>query len=483
MNFILLLPLVVTLVAVLVLTQMGKSTDQQIGGVAQLASVAISLSVLVTLWLGYDSRLVLLTISDTLSIALQVDGLTVFFALLVSILWPIATFYARTYMTHEGKFQRFFAYYTLTFGVVLGLAMSDNLLTLYLFYEMLTFVTLPLVTHNGKPRDVYAGKTYISYMMLGAGLSFAGMVVFLSQVGNLDFVAGGLTSQPLSFNLMVAYLLMFCGFSVKAGMFPFHGWLINAGVAPTTVTALLHAVAVVKSGAFATMRLTYYLYDPATLQGTGAQTIIMVLVSISVVFGSSMACRSKHLKRRLAFSTVSQLSYILLGVVTMSVWGLQAALLHMAMHACIKIVLFYDAGNILYTNHGEFVDNVAGYGKIMKSTCFTFVLCGIALLGVPPFGAFFSKFSLAMASLSVGGWLGIVGVVALISSAFFTAIYVFQIILKMYFPGDTPPSTTAKDAPATMGTTVVVLTGMMIVLSLGAGYLYDGIALLLKGVG
>ncbi len=484
MNIILLLPLAVTLLGVIVIARLNHHSDDQIGTVATGVTCLISLSLWATLWLGYGLDLTLLPISDTLSIALHVDGLTVIFTLLVSILWPIAAFYARTYMTHEGKFKRFYTFYTLTFGVVLGLAMSANMLTLYLFYELLTFVTLPLVTHNGGSRDLYAGRQYIYYMMLGAGLSFAGMVVFVTNVGSLDFVAGGIPIPYLTPNLLAGYLLMFVGFSVKAGMFPFHGWIIAAGVAPTTVTALLHAVAVVKSGAFAAIRLTYYLYDPAALQGTVAQTVAMILVSISVIFGSWRAVRSLHIKRRLAYSTVSQLSYILLGVTTMSVVGLQAALLHICVHACVKIVLFYDAGNIIFTNHGEFIEDVRGYGRVMKSTCLTFTLCGIALLGAPPFGAVFSKYALAQSAISVGGKLGLFGVVALILSALFTAIYIFQIILNFYLPDKNfQLSDQVNDAPGPMKHMVVFLTGLMLALSLGLGYLSDGIALLLKGVG
>ncbi len=480
---ILLLPFVITLLVVLVLCTMRQHTDQQIANVSICGTALLSLAVIITLYLGFDHSLTLLTISPQLSIALHVDGLTVVFAALVSVLWPIATVYAKTYMTHEGKFKRFYCYYTLTFGVVVGLTMSANMLTLYLFYELLTFVTLPLVTHNGGDRDRHAGRQYIYYMMFGASLSFAGMTIFVVNVGSLDFVAGGLNVGFITPHLMVAYVLMFLGFGVKAGLFPFHSWLIGAGVAPTTVTALLHAVAVVKSGAFATMRLTYSLYDPTTLSGTLAQKVVMSLVIFSVVFGSFCAARSRHLKRRLAYSTVSQLSYILLGVTTMSLWGLQAALLHMVFHACMKIVLFYDAGSIIFTNHVEFMDDVKGYGKVMKTTCLTFTLCGLALLGVPPFGGFFSKLALAQASLTVDGPLGILAVVALCASAFFTAIYIFQIVLNFYLPsGDFQLDDHVSAAPRPMRYTVVLLTALMIVLSLGSGLLYDTIGILIKGV-
>ncbi len=480
---ILLLPLVVTLVAVLALCNSNHSSDSQLANCGIIGTAAISLALFVTLWRGYGQQITLLTISDTLSISLHVDGLTVVFAALVGVLWPIATYYAKSYMTHEGKFKRFYTFYTLTYGVVIGLAMSQNLLTLYLFYELLTFVTLPLVTHNSGERDRHAGRQYIYYMMFGASLSFAGMSIFVVTVGSLDFVAGGLTAA-LTSKQLVAYVLLFLGFGVKAGMFPFHRWLIGAGVAPTTVTALLHAVAVVKSGAFATMRLTYYLYDPTVLRGTVAQTIVMGLVIFSVVYGSLQASRSRHLKRRLAYSTVSQLSYILLGVTTMSLWGLQAALLHMVFHAFMKIVLFYDAGNVIFANHAEFVDDVKGFGPVMKATCLTFTISGLALLGIPPLGGFFSKFALTQSAIDVGGTLGLLAVVALCLSAFCTAIYIFQIVLNFYLPthGNSLHSH-LSDTPKPMRYTVTILTVMMVGLSLGAGQLYDTIGILIKGVG
>ncbi|WP_409969556.1 proton-conducting transporter membrane subunit [Bengtsoniella intestinalis] len=470
MNCLLGIPMLLSLVFAISMVFIDFQSDKRIGHYALLCTSLISVAVFAVLALSYGSHCQILSLSTPLTIAFEVDGLSVIFASMVSVLWPIATYYAGTYMTHEGKFRRFFTYYTLTFGVVLGLAFSANLFTAYLFYEALSLVTLPLVIHNDDPQGIFAGRRYIRYMFFGAATAFMGMMLFLSQVGSFDFQLGGIMTQPLTPMLSIAYVLMFVGFGVKTGLFPFHRWLITAGVAPTTVTALLHAVAVVKSGAFVVMRLSYYLYDYTALHGTTAQAIVLVWVSVSILFGSFMAARSSHLKRRLAYSTVSQLSYILLGITTMSLFGLQAALLHMLFHAAMKIVLFYGAGNALYTNHAVYVDDIRGYGHVMKPTFVCFTICGLALMGLPPLAGFFSKYALAQSAIMVGGQLGLLGVVALLISAFFTAIYILQILLQAYLPATGfTLDTHAKPAPKSMQITVIVLTCIMVALSVCSG--------------
>ncbi len=413
-----------------------------------------------------------------------IDGLSVIFGGMVCFLWPVATHYAKTYMKHEGKYRRFFSFYLLTFGVVLGLAFSDNLFTLYLFYELLTVVTLPLVVHNEKSRDNYAGRLYISYMIFGATLSFTGMMLFISNVGSFQFAFGGITPSILSPQLLWGYLFLFFGFGVKAGLFPFHGWLISAGVAPTTVSSLLHAVAVVKSGAFAIMRVTFYLYQPEALDGTVVQQVVLAAAMFTVTFGSYMAMRSQHLKRRLAYSTVSQLSYIVLGTVTMSLLGLQAALLHLLFHGVSKIVLFYTAGNMIYANNAHMVEELRGYGHTMKLTMIAFTLCGLNLVGIPPFGGFFSKYGLAESLLRSDTPGAMFGVAALILSAFFTAKYIFEIVYTAYFPGwDYYPDEEIQPAPRSLQITVAGLTTVMVALSLSSTYILKGIETVLKGGG
>lgn len=479
---IILLPLLVTILLGGVLSVKKFSSDESIANFALFASLCISVSAFISYIFGYGQSIIVLPAGYNLTLQFHVDGLTAAFGALVSVLWPIATYYAKTYMTHEGSFQRFFTFYIFTFGVVLGLASSENMFTLYLFYELLTFITLPLVAHNQDSRAMFAGKVYIAYMIFGASLSFAGMMIFLSNMGSFNFAFGGMTPNILSNDMLAAYVLMFIGFGIKAGLFPFHRWLLTAGVAPTTVTALLHAVAVVKSGAFATMRLTYYLYTPEMLKNTVAQWTVITIVSISVMYGSYSAVKAQHLKRRLAYSTISQLSYILLGVATMSTLGLKAALLHMVYHAFCKIVLFYGAGNLLFSNHAEYLDQVKGCGKQLNGTFLPMTICGLGLIGVPPFGGFFSKYGLVQSLFSVEV-LGLLGVVAVVISAFFTSVYIYQLVQIVYLPekGAEPPKE-LHAVPHSMEAVLWLLTIAMIFLSLLGGYCGDMLNFLLLGV-
>ncbi len=386
---------------------------------------------------GYGSLQVLVRFTDTLYLALRPDGLASVFAVMVSVLWVIASFYALEYMKHEGHETRFFGFFLASFGVTLGVAFSANLVTMYLFYELLTLATLPLVMHamNGKAR--YAGKTYILYSMTGAGLGFMSMI-FLLYHGAGDFVLGG-TLNPADFagqenTMLLFFVLGFFGFGVKAAIFPFHGWLLDASVAPTPVTALLHAVAVVKSGVFAVMRLTYFAFGTQLLQGTWAQVLVLCAAAFTLVFGSWNGLRAAHFKRRLAYSTVSNLSYILLGVAAMSELGLLAAVAHMLFHAVAKITLFFGCGAVYYKTHKEYIYELAYVGREMPVTMATFAVTAISLMGIPPLCGFAGKWLLGTAALGTGLAAGWIGAGALMVSALLTALYMVSILFAAYAP-------------------------------------------------
>ncbi|NCC16142.1 MAG: proton-conducting membrane transporter [Clostridia bacterium] len=376
--------------------------------------------------------------SEKLSLTLHIDGLSKVFGTMVSILWVITTIYAFEYMTHEGGEDRFFAFFTMTYGVVLGVAFSGNFLTMYLFYEFLTLATLPLVMHAMDNKARHAGKTYILYMMFGAALAFIGFVFLYCYGDGLEFVYGGVLVPQLvagnELTLQIIFLAAFFGFGVKASIFPFYRWLPKASVAPTPVTALLHAVAVVKSGVFAIIRLIYFSFGTKYLIGTWAQNVILIAVAFTIVFGSTLALRMPHLKRRFAYSTISNLSYIVFGVALMTPAGLTAGLLHMLYHAVIKITLFFTAGAVLYKTHREYIYEVEGFGKFMPITFLSMALTGISLVGIPPFAGFHSKWALATAAVESGNVVAYIGIVALVISAVLTALYIFYIIVRVYFP-------------------------------------------------
>ncbi len=433
MLFAVLLPLLAGAVLPLFHFQQRRQREMYVSA----AVGATSLAVLALLLHCPVGTLRLIPLTATLEIALRMDGLSAAFAGLVAFLWPLASLYAFEYIKHESGDDRFFAFYTMSYGVTLGIAMSDNLLTLYLFYELLTLVTLPLVMHSRDVRSVKAGMKYLTYSIGGAACAFLGLMV-LYGLGDptLRFVYGGFMSADGNRRTLVlaAYLLCFFGFGVKAAVFPFHGWLPAAGVAPTPVTALLHAVAVVKAGAFAVMRVTFYCFGPAVLAGTWAQQTAMGFAVFTIVFGSAMALREPHLKRRLAYSTVSNLSYILFGVTLMTPAGLTGALAHMVFHGVMKITLFFCAGAIMYKTQRQYVPELAGLGRYMPVTFAAFAVGGTALAGTPLLPGFLSKWTLATAAMDAGGTLPLLGVAALLVSAFLTAAYLYTPLVDAFFP-------------------------------------------------
>lgn len=380
----------------------------------------------------------LLRLSGRLALALRVDGLSTVFGGMVSLLWVASSFYALEYIKHEGSEERFFAFFLAAFGVTLGVAFAANIFTMYFFYELLTLATLPLVMHAMDDRARYAGKRYVLYSMTGAALGFIAMVFLVQYGGGGDFVFGGVLRDSVEAvgreMLILVYVLGFFGFGAKAAVFPLHRWLLCASVAPTPVTALLHAVAVVKAGVFAVMRLTYYGFGPDLLRGTWGQWIAMGAAIFTIVFGSASALRTPHLKRRLAWSTISNLSYILLGVTCMSTAGLVAGLSHMIFHAVIKITLFFCAGAIFYKTGKEYTYQLEGEGREMPAVFACFTVASLGLMAVPPLAGFASKWRLGLAAVECGTVLGYAGAAALILSSLFTAMYLVSILIRAYFP-------------------------------------------------
>ena len=396
-----------------------------------------SLLVLLCLLSGDGQAHTLFYLTKTVPIAFMLDGVGSVFTALVAFLWPLATLYAFEYMEHEGGEDHFFALYTITYGVTLGISMAANLMTLYVFYEFLTLCTLPLVMHGTRPEAIRAGHQYMMYSFFGAALAFIG-VMLVTVFGNGGaFVMGGVLGEafgaahPLMTQL--GYLCMFVGFGVKAAVFPMHAWLPSASVAPTPVTALLHAVAVVKAGAFAIIRMTYFSVGAQLLRGTAAQAVAIALASITIVFGSTMAVREHHFKRRLAYSTVSNLSYIVLAASLMTAAGLAAGLSHMLFHALIKITLFYCAGAVLVKTGRTQVESLRGLHRAMPFVCAVYTVGALALMGTPGLPGFVSKWLIGSAAIERGQVMGYVGLAALLISAVLTAIYLMSVAFSMYF--------------------------------------------------
>lgn len=394
-------------------------------------TLATALSVWALILFPPSEPLVILEFADRLTFSLQLDGAGRLFAGLSATLWPVTLIYAFSYMEKEEHIPMFYLFFGMSFGVTYGVAASANILTMYLFYELLTLATLPLVMHGMTHRSRAAARKYMIFSFGGAAFAFAGVVYLISR-GAMDFAPGGVLSSADGLT-EILFLFAFFGFGVKAAIFPLHGWLPTAAVAPTPVTALLHAVAVVKAGAFAVIRLIYYSFGTDLLAGTAAQTAILVFCLFTILFGSVTALKQTHLKRRLAYSTISNLSYILFAAALMTDAGLVASFAHLISHSLVKIAAFFAAGEILHRTGKEYISDLDGLGRRMPLTFLTFTVCGLGLAGMPLTCGFISKWAIASAALREGSLLAVLGVATLLISALLTAIYMLSVSVRAYF--------------------------------------------------
>lgn len=387
-----------------------------------------------------EEGFVLFHLTGNLDFALRLDGLGSVFTCLVAVLWPLATLYAFEYMRHEERTTSFFAFYTMTYGVTMGIAMAKNLVTMYLFYELLTLVSVYLVMHPMTKKAIRASRTYLYYSIGGAAFAFISLAFIIIYGNTTDFIlGGGMNLAKVGGHVQMMqfiYLMAFWGFGVKAAVFPFQGWLPKASVAPTPVTALLHAVAVVKSGAFAVMRLTYYCFGADFIRGTWVHYVVMSIAMLSIIYGSTMAVKETHFKRRLAYSTVSNLSYILLGVTMMSPEGMLAGMSHLVFHAVMKICAFFSAGAVLHQSKKEYIDELDGLAHKMPFVFTTYTIAGLSLIGIPGFAGFISKWNIASAAIQRGGNFpfAYLAVCVLLYSALMTAVYTMTVAIRAWFP-------------------------------------------------
>ena len=410
----------------------------------ELVVIMASLLVLFLILRRPEGAFTLIHFTGDLTIAFQLDGLSMVFGGMIAFLWPFATLYSYEYMKHEHNTvgprheRSFFCFYTMTYGITLGISMAANMLTMYCFYEMLTLITVPLVMYTMTREAILATRKYMYYSLGGAGFAFIGLI-FIIVYGNVNFKYGGTLNPDLIGDrrnmLLLIYVMAFFGFGVKAAVCPLNSWLPQAGVAPTPVTALLHAVAVVKSGAFAILRLTYFCFGAEFLRGTWAQYVVMAAAMFTIVYGCSRAVKETHFKRRLAYSTISNLSYILFGASIMTPLGLTAALSHMLFHGIMKITSFFCAGAVICQTGRTYVTQLDGLGRKMPKVFGIFALSAFALMGVPGLCGFVSKWYLASAAIESNNILAYFGVGTLLISAILTAIYMLTIVVRAFFPG------------------------------------------------
>jgi multicomponent Na+:H+ antiporter subunit D len=385
---------------------------------------------------GRTPELVLLRILPGVELAFRVDAFGLLFALGASLLWIATSFYSIGYMRSLGEHAqtRYFACFALALSATTGVAFSANLFTLFLFYEALTLSTFPLVGHKETPEAKAGARKYAIYL-LGAAKLFllAAVILTYNAAGTLDFRKGGifpavaLDADPML--LSVVFALFLFGFAKNAVM-PLHSWLPAAMVAPTPVSALLHAVAVVKTGVFATLRVFLFVYGPEAMRQLGVDTLALGVTAVTILVGSLLALAQDNLKARLAFSTISQLSYIVLGGALLTTSGIVGGIAHVTNHAVSKITLFLCAGSIYVSTHKTEVSQMPGLARQMPWTMAAFAVASLSLIGIPPASGFVSKWYLALGSVERGSmWL--LGV--LLASSLLSAAYLGPVVYAAYF--------------------------------------------------
>ncbi|MFZ5968687.1 MAG: proton-conducting transporter membrane subunit [Bacillota bacterium] len=419
----------------------------------------------VILWNGSLPGFHLFKLNEFVDIYFRIDKMGTLFSVLASILWIFTMFFSMEYMTHEKNTKRFFTFFILNLGIIMGIAFSGNLFTLYIFYELLTLATYPLVIHAETEEALYSGKKYLVYSFFGATLVLLGMILLFSITNDLDFIPKGIVGSLGSDEgmLMIAYVVMFIGFGVKAALVPFHSWLPSAMVAPTPVSALLHAVAVVKSGIFALIRVSYFVFGTEALLGMKGRLWINGLVVFTIILGSLMALHQDNLKKRLAYSTISQLGYILLGIVLINKNALIGGLFHLINHAVIKITLFFIVGAIYYMTGKKYIHEIKGIGREMPITMLCFSIASISLIGIPPTNGFASKWFLALGGIAANK---VFFVIILLFSAFFTAGYLLPIVVTAFFQGEEKSQREKQEPPLKILIPIVTLTGIIVILGL-----------------
>ena len=371
-----------------------------------------------------------------LDFVLHADALSLMFVNLSAVLWLATTVYAIGYLENSPNRSRFFGYFSLCVTATVGLAMSGNLLTFLVFYEALTLTTYPLVVHRGTEAARTAGRNYLAHTLFGGVLVLAGTIWLYSLTGTLEFVDRGfIAGRGIDPGVLrMIFLLLILGVGVKAALVPLHSWLPRAMIAPAPVSALLHAVAVVKAGAFGIVRIVYDVFGIEFAASLGVTLPLAALAAVTIIYGSLRALFQDDLKKRLAFSTVSQVSYIALGIAIAGPVATVGGLVHLVHQGFMKITLFFCAGNFAETLGVHKVSEMRGIGRRMPWTMGAFTIAALGMIGIPPTVGFISKWYLGLGALAVGqDWV----VLVLAGSSLLNASYFLPILRTAWF--DAPP--------------------------------------------
>ncbi len=426
-------------------------------------AVTISLQAITTLFglitvFGDNASTKSFVFTGNLTLGFTADLVAKTFCAIVTVAWLLVTIYATVYMKHEKSEERFFLFSFLTESAMLGASFSNSLVSMYVFYELVTLFSMPLVLHSLSRESVSAAKKYLYYSIAGAFMALFGIFVIGTSADTLGFVAGG-TFTNVTPLVLVAVFVMCLGFGAKAGLFPLHGWLPTAHpVAPAPASALLSGI-IAKAGVLAVIRTVFFTVGADNIAGTWVQTSLLVLALLTVLMGSMMAYREKVFKKRLAYSTVSQISYVFCGLFLFNEAGVDGALWQIVFHAVVKVGLFLCAGAVIFLYGKTKIEELNGIGKKMPVTFACFTILSLSLIGIPPTGGFFSKWELATASLEtagIGALTWIIPVILLVS-ALLTAGYLLDISIRAFFKNEENEVKAVKE-PKPMCAVIIVLT-------------------------
>lgn len=473
MDYKLLLALLIPLIGTLGVMFKGDKENirEGISSVSSILLLLVVASMVPAVWHGKTLIFHMFTILPGVSVTLRADSMSMIFALVASSLWTIAVFYSMGYMRglKEHAQTRFNACFALAIFGAIGVAFSDNLFTMYLFYEIVSVCTYPLVAHHQDDEGYHGGRKYLVYLTATAkAFLLPAMILIYVLTGTLDFapnISTGIFPKEVN-SALVIMLYIFCIFGfAKNGIMPFHHWLPGAMVAPTPVSALLHAVAVVKVGVFCTTRVMLYIFGTDTMAALNLGIPTAYFVGFTVIVASIIALSKDNLKARLAYSTVSQLSYIVMGVALLTEPAIQGGLIHIVNHAFSKITLFFCAGAIYVATHKKQISEMEGLGKTMPFTFGAFAVASLSMIGAPPVGGFITKWNLLVGSVQAHQ-LGIL--LILITSTMLNAAYFAPITYKAFF-GTRPagePYTGIKEAPLAMLIPILIACTISVILGI-----------------
>lgn len=398
--------------------------------IAAILKIIIVYSMIPAVAAGKTIEFVLMPIVRGIDLSFRVDGAGMVFACVAATLWILTSLYSVGYMRGHGEKNQtgYYSAFAMCLSATMGICFAANLLTFFLFFEVLTVATYPLVVHYRDEEGTRSGRKYLAYTLISGQLMFAGIVVVYAVTGTMEFTPGGFVSTtdiPAPWLLVVFFLMVGAGL-VKAGVMPLHSWLPAAMVAPTPVSALLHAVAVVKAGAFCTLRMVLYVFGPETAAYCHGAEILAWMAVITILASSLVAIRKDNLKARLAFSTVGQLSYIVLGIAILTPESATGSLYHIVAHAFMKITLFMCAGAIFVTTHKKEISEMKGLGRKMPVTFTCFAIASLGIAGLPLLAGFVSKMNIIRGAWMTGGTLY---VATLICAALLALTYLMPVVI------------------------------------------------------